>query len=224
MDSAMRGAGITEWAAKGVVGFERLRRMAQGRTALAKQAAATGKTLGKVAGVAGVAIEAGNAAWLVADPDKRRRVEADYDANAKLSAPDRMLEGALNATDTLYATGKAAYDTGKTYESIERSQMDEINNSLLRKIAKHEAGVDRDTLSQAQDRLGVNPQVEQAEVQRRKAGLRQSPLAESWMRAKAQQQRQQQEELNLSSNAKASLSAVMTFSRLGGRPTSTLNR
>jgi len=213
-DAAMRAANIADASAQSVIGFERLRRLAQGKATLLRRATAVGKGYAKKAGMVGLAIAAGNAAWLATDVDKRARAAADFEGNAEKPTLERMVEGGLNATDTLYATGKAVYDTGKTYESIERSQMDEINNSLLRKIAKHEA-------SSAQDRLGTNPKVEQ---DRPRGGIQQSPLAESWMRAKAQQQRQQQEDLAATTSARESLSAVMSFSRLGGRPTNTLTR
>lgn len=148
----MRAANITDAAAQGLFGFERFRRFAQGNAKLLRQATTVSKGYAKKAGVAGLAVEAGNAAWLASDADKRARVEGDFEANAKKPALERMVEGALNATDTLFATGKAAYDAGKTYESVERSQMDEINNSLLRKISKHEAEQQR----QQQEELSVS--------------------------------------------------------------------
>ena len=140
-DELMRAANITDASAQGVIGFERLRRMAQGRQALASQAKNLGASYAKKAGVVGLAIEAGNAVWLASDKDKRARAAADFEETAKKPALERMIEGGLNVTDTLFGLGKAAYDAGKTYESVERSQIYEPHNALLRKIAKHEAEV-----------------------------------------------------------------------------------
>ena len=162
-DAAMRAANIVDAGLQGTLGYARLAArlqsgMKKGATAAASQLGTATKSYGKKSAVVGLAIEAGNTAWLAADPDKRARVEAEYDVNAKKSAVERMVEGALNASDTLYATGKSVYDAGKTFESIERSQMDSENNVLLRKIAKH----DKQTATAAQDRLGINPQVERS--------------------------------------------------------------
>ena len=143
-DSAMRGLNITDAMVQGTIGFERLRRLAQGKKALLATASKIGGGYAKKVGPVGLLIEGGNAAWLASDAEKRARVEAEYSDTAKKPAAERMIEGALNATDTLYATGKAVYDTGKTLESIQRSQMDEVNNDLLRKIAAHEAKLARE--------------------------------------------------------------------------------
>jgi hypothetical protein len=162
-DSLMRGVNLADWGVQGALGYARLAAklqsgMKKGARAAASQLANTSQSYGIRSAGLGLAIEAGNTAWLAADPDKRARVEAEYETNSKKPAIERAVEGALNASDTLYATGKAAYDTGKTYESIERSRMDEINNSLLRKIAKH----DKQTAKAAQDSLGINPEFEKA--------------------------------------------------------------
>ena len=166
-DAAMRAANIVDAGLQGTLGYARLAArlqsgMKKGATAAASQLGTATKSYGKKSAVVGLAIEAGNTAWLAADPDKRARVEAEYDVNAKKSAVERMVEGALNASDTLYATGKSVYDAGKTFESIERSQMDSEQLVLLRKIAKHEASVAKQEVATAQDRLGINPQVERS--------------------------------------------------------------
>lgn len=158
-DAGMRAANLAEWGAKGAINFERFRRFAQGNAALLKSASAHGKGLSRFTGPLGVVLEMGNTAWLASDPDKRKRAEEDFNTSAKKPAVERVVEGAVNASDTLYAMGKSAYDTGKTYESIERSQMDEVNNDLLRKIAKHEA-------SMAEDRASQNRQAEIDELRK----------------------------------------------------------
>ena len=89
-----------------------------------------------------LAIEVGNAAWLASDSKKRDRASQEFDSNANKPAIERGIESVINPSDTIFASGKAIYDTGKTYESIERSRMDEINNSLLRKIAVHKANLE----------------------------------------------------------------------------------
>ena len=152
-DSAMRAANIADVGAQSVLGFERFRRFAQtgtlkGARAAGGRAATLGSAYARRAGPISLAVEAGNAAWLVADPDKRKRVEAEWDETAKAPAIERAAEAALSPTDALYAVGRAAYDTGKTYESIERSQMDNINTALLRKIAFHEAQAQKERASQ----------------------------------------------------------------------------
>jgi hypothetical protein len=138
-DAMMRALNISDVSAQGVLGFERLRRLAQGNAAMAQQAGNLAKSYAPKAGLIGLAIEAGNTAWLASDPSKRARAQAEYESNSKKPALERVIEGYLNPSDMLYATGKTVYDTGKTYEAIQRREMDAENNALLRKIEAHEA-------------------------------------------------------------------------------------
>jgi hypothetical protein len=134
LDELMRGLNILDASLQGAVGYEKFRRAAQGRRLLANQADALSKAYKNKVTPLSLGVEAANAAWLVADPEKRKRAEKDFEDIANKSAVERMVESALSNSDVLYGTGKTIYDTGKAYESVERGKMDEINNSLLRKI------------------------------------------------------------------------------------------
>lgn len=138
-ESMMRALNIADVSAQGVLGYERLKQFLRGNAAMAQQARNITNSYAPKAGLIGLAIEAGNTAWLAADPSKRARAQAEYESNAKKPALERMIEGYLNPSDMLYATGKTVYDTGKTYEAIQRREMDAENNALLRKIEAHEA-------------------------------------------------------------------------------------
>ena len=146
----MRAINLSDIGIQSATGFEKFRRMAQGNAAMLKQVNKISKAYGSKAALLGLAIEAGNTAWLAADPEKRARIEAEYEDNAKKPVLERMFDGYISPSDMFYATGKSVYDTGKTYESIQRSEMDAENNSLLRKIAQHEAQLELDRKKQAE--------------------------------------------------------------------------
>ncbi len=143
-DAVLRALNIADVSVHGVIGYERMRRLAQGNTKLAKQAFNTSKAYAGKAGLIGLGIEAGNTAWLIADPKKREQALADYEKTAEKPGIERMFEGYLSPSDMLYGTGKTVYDMGKTYESIERSEIEAPQKALLRKIAVHEAQLELD--------------------------------------------------------------------------------
>jgi hypothetical protein len=158
IDSVMRGVNSVDAGVKGALNYVKLAARAQGNPAALARATKMAKSYGKPSAYATLAIEAGNTAWLASDPEKRARAETEYAANSEKPLVERVIESVWNPTDTLYAAGKEIYDTTKTYESVERGQMESENNSLLRKIAKH----DKQTAKAAQDSLGINPEFERA--------------------------------------------------------------
>ena len=149
-DRVMRALNLSDIGIQSAIEWEKFRRMAGGNAAMLKNANKVSEAYGSKAGLIGHAIEAGNTAWLASDPEKRARVEAEYEETAKKPALERMFEGFLSPSDMFYATGKSVYDTGKTYESIQRSEMDAENNSLLRKIAQHEAQLELERKKQVE--------------------------------------------------------------------------
>ena len=134
----MRQLNVGDAMIKGSLLFERLRRLAQEKTVAAKQASTAMKGYSKYTGPLALGLEAGNAAWLALDPEKRARAMQEFETMSGRPLLERSIESLLNPSETIFASGKTLYDTAKTVEAGERSRMDEINNELLRKIKAHE--------------------------------------------------------------------------------------